>query len=209
MYTGVSVCVCSHNRWYSRMLLTEVNGSSRQGVPVELRDEWFRLRHYVWINKLHQVSSTWRWFLCCVLVLYLPFSVSFFLYVLLQDFSSYSTYSYCTKTFVFKHIKDFSQQTCYSKTKKRTGVTTLSIAHFCLSVPGSYDHVTVSQSDITGSKTEAAQWNPAIVNLIIDISAFTAVKLYSMKKTNFKYKPPIRFLNFKKSYNYTLQLKNN
>ncbi len=33
------VCVCSHNKWYSEMLLTEVNGSSRQGVPVEQRDE--------------------------------------------------------------------------------------------------------------------------------------------------------------------------
>ena len=38
------VCVCSHNKWYSKTLLTEVNGSSRQGVPVELRDGWL-IRH--------------------------------------------------------------------------------------------------------------------------------------------------------------------
>ncbi len=35
----VCVCVCSHTKWYSKMLLTEVDGSSRQGVPVELCDK--------------------------------------------------------------------------------------------------------------------------------------------------------------------------
>lgn len=33
------VCECSYNKGYRKMQLTEVNGSSRQGVPVELRDE--------------------------------------------------------------------------------------------------------------------------------------------------------------------------